>query len=133
MIPKCPGRANGNAWRRNSPSCPSRPPATDGKLALTPAEDTTRWEFLEWQIQHAQQRLATIETRAGGPRGRQDRGAMTPRARQAGLRLEDVARPSPRKRARRNRLDAMLRAALAQLASGRPAERRAGPRRRPKI
>ena len=62
MIPKCPGRANGNAWRRNSPSCPSRPPATD-ELALTPAEDTTRWEFLEWQIQRAQRRLATIESR----------------------------------------------------------------------
>lgn len=30
------------------------------ELALTPAEDKTRWEFLEWQIQ---QRLATIEAR----------------------------------------------------------------------
>jgi hypothetical protein len=35
-----------------------------------------------------------------------------------------------RKRARRNRLDAMLRAAFAQLASGQPVGRRTGPRRR---
>ena len=33
------------------------------ELALTPAEDKTRWELLEWQIQRAQQRLATIEAR----------------------------------------------------------------------
>jgi chromosome segregation ATPase len=33
------------------------------QLALTPAEDKTRWEFLEGQIQRAQRRLATIEAR----------------------------------------------------------------------
>ena len=33
------------------------------QLALTPAEDKTRWEFLGWQIQRAQRRLATIEAR----------------------------------------------------------------------
>jgi chromosome segregation ATPase len=33
------------------------------ELVLTPAEDKTRWEFLEWQIQRAQNRRATIEGR----------------------------------------------------------------------
>lgn len=32
-------------------------------FALTPADHKTRWEFLEWQIQRAQRRLATIEAR----------------------------------------------------------------------
>jgi hypothetical protein len=42
------------------------------------------------------------------------------RAQQAGLRLADVARPSLKKRARRYRLDAAIRAAIDQFASGQP-------------
>jgi hypothetical protein len=42
------------------------------------------------------------------------------RAQQAGLRIEDVARPSLKKRARRYGLDAAIRAAISQLAPGQP-------------
>ena len=44
------------------------------ELALMPTEDKTRWEFLEWQIQHAQQRLATIEMWRGHRRGSEPAG-----------------------------------------------------------
>jgi hypothetical protein len=47
------------AGRRNSPGRPSRFAGYQWELALTPAEDKTRWEFLEWQIQRAQRRPAT--------------------------------------------------------------------------
>ena len=74
-------------------------------------------------------RLAPIEARLAAIRAE---GWLVTRAQQAGLRIEDVARPLPGRRARRNRLDAMIQAALAQMASGQPARPRAGRRRRPK-
>ena len=33
------------------------------ELAATPAEDKTRWEWLEWQVRRAQNRRAAVEAR----------------------------------------------------------------------
>jgi hypothetical protein len=81
---------------------------------------------------HALKRLAVIEAQRAALRA--EGSELVTRAQKAGLRIENVARPSPGKRAHRDRLDATLRWALAQMASGQPTrQRRAGPRRwRPK-
>jgi hypothetical protein len=42
---------------------PGQIAGNERELAATPAEDKTRWEWLEWQVRRTQNRRAAVEAR----------------------------------------------------------------------
>ena len=64
MIPGMPRpRSERQSLEEELAELPGQLAGYQRELAVTPAEDKTRREWLEWQIQRAQRRLATIEAR----------------------------------------------------------------------